>query len=136
MLQGRAARPERARSLRADPTEMERRLWFRLRLRRLGDFRFRRQVPLRPFIVDFACIEEKLIIEVDGGLHSDAAGYDARRTKWLNEHGWRVLRFWNNDVSENLDGVLERILQELEAAAASPLPALPRKRGRGKEERA
>jgi very-short-patch-repair endonuclease len=101
-------------------TDAERKLWFALRDRRLASIKFRRQVPVGPFIADFACYESKLIIEVDGGQHADSAT-DARRNHWLTQNGFRVLRFWNNDVLKNLHGVLERIVEV--ASAATPHPA-------------
>ena len=101
-----------ARRLRSNMTDAERRLWSALRSRRLQDFKFRRQHPLGPFVLDFACIEHRLAIEADGGQHADNAA-DARRTAWLEQQGWRVLRFWNNDVLTNVDGVQEAILRAL-----------------------
>ena len=70
------------------------------------------------------------VIEVDGGQHGDRVAYDAARPKWLEEHGWRVVRFWNNEVFGNIDGVIEAIRQALRSGVDFPLPALPRKRGR------
>ena len=100
----------RARALRRDMTDAERRLWAALRHRRLRHLKFRRQHPLGPFIVDFACIEHRLIVEADGGPHADSDD-DARRTALLESRGWRVLRFWNNDILANPEGVQEAILQ-------------------------
>ena len=71
--------------------------------------KFRRQVPIGPFIADFLCKELSIIVEADGGQHSDQEAYDARRTAWLESQGYRVLRFWNNEVLENIEGVLEVI---------------------------
>src|SRR5258708_35746770 len=99
----------RARKLRSNPTEAERKLWAKLRERQLQGLRFRRQHPIPPFVADFACVEAKLIVEVDGGQHAESRA-DARRTTYVNEQGWRVLRFWNNEVLENMDGVLQRIV--------------------------
>jgi very-short-patch-repair endonuclease len=102
---------ERARRLRKNLTDAERRLWSKLRRRQLDGFRFRRQVPLGPYFVDFLCIEERLIIEVDGGQHAVEQAADAKRTAWLKGEGFRVVRFWNNDVLANADGVIEIILR-------------------------
>ncbi|PTD16984.1 endonuclease domain-containing protein [Sphingomonas fennica] len=93
--------------LRRDMTDVERKLWLAVRNRRLNGFKFRRQATVGPFIVDFLCIEAWLIVELDGGQHGEAA--DAPRTAYLEARGFRVLRFWNNDVIESFDGVLERI---------------------------
>ena len=103
----------RARQLRTQQTDSERKLWFLLRDRRLNGAKFRRQVPIGNYIVDFVCQEAKLIVELDGGQHADQAAYDAMRTNWLAEVGYRVLRVWNNDLTENEDGVLTAILNEL-----------------------
>jgi very-short-patch-repair endonuclease len=102
----------RARQLRSDMTEAERRLWSLLRDRRLTGYKFRRQRPLGPFIVDFVCMEHRLVIEVDGGQHADNEA-DTRRTAWLEAEGWHVIRFWNNEVLSNSDGVAERVLRVL-----------------------
>jgi very-short-patch-repair endonuclease len=101
-----------ARALRVTMTDAERRLWACLRGRRLVGYKFRRQHPLGRFIVDFACIEHRLVIEVDGGQHCDSPD-DERRTAWLERQGWRVLRFWNNEVLTNSEGVQETILTTL-----------------------
>jgi len=106
---------ERARELRAEMTDAETKLWWRRRGRQIGGHRFRRQVPIGPYIVDFACLAAKLVIEVDGGQHFDEAERDERRTAWLEERGFRVLRFWNPDVLTNIDGVLDAVLLALHA---------------------
>jgi very-short-patch-repair endonuclease len=93
----------RARTLRATMTDAERRLWSVLRSRRLQGYKFRRQRPIGPFIADFACIEHRLVVEADGGQHLEGE-YDARRTAWLEARGWRVLRFWNNEILANTEG--------------------------------
>ena len=102
----------RARELRRDATDAERRLWSALRDRRLRGYRFCRQHPIGDFIVDFACTKHSLIVEADGGQHADSEA-DSRRTAWLESEGWKVLRFWNNDALSNTDGVVQTILREL-----------------------
>jgi very-short-patch-repair endonuclease len=102
-----------ARQLRQAAMDAERRLWSALRDRRLSGYRFRRQYPIGRFIVDFACARHHLIVEADGGQHADSET-DRVRTAWLEEQGWRVLRFWNNDVLANTNGVVETILKELQ----------------------
>jgi len=103
----------RAQALRKNPTDAERKLWAHLRLRQLGGYKFRRQHSLGPYIVDFICIEKKLIIEVDGGQHDDNKFYDSKRDKWLENKGFRVLRFWNNEVLTYIENVKEVIAGEL-----------------------
>lgn len=101
-----------ARRLRRDMTDAERTLWYAVRAKRLEGLSFRRQVPVGPFIVDFLCPAHRLIIELDGGQHGadEALHYDAERSAWLSAKGYRVLRFWNQEVLTNLDGVLTGIL--------------------------
>jgi very-short-patch-repair endonuclease len=108
----------RARTLRTTMTDAERRLWSVLRSRRLQGYKFRRQRPIGPFIVDFACIEHRLVVEADGGQHLEN-DYDARRTAWLEARGWRVLRFWNNDILANTEGVQEAVLMVLRGEIVS-----------------
>jgi len=90
-------------------------MWSVLRDRRLIRYKFRRQHPIGNFIVDFACTEYGLVIEVDGGQHADDP-VDPRRTAWLQNQGWKVVRFWNNDILTNTTGVIERILEALQTA--------------------
>lgn len=106
----------RARALRKVMTKSEVILWQSLRREQLGGFKFRRQVPVGPYIADFACVEMKLIVEVDGATHAedDEIAYDARRTRLLELRGWRVWRVLNTDIYEGLDGVVELLLLELE----------------------
>lgn len=104
---------EFAQKLRTDMTEAEKKLWAQLRARRLSGRKFKRQVPIGSFIVDFVCLEEKLIIEVDGSQHTDEIGYDENRTNFLERHGYNVVRFWNNDVMARMPIVLESILAAL-----------------------
>ena len=103
-----------ARKLRANPTDAEKRLWAHLRGSQLG-VRFTRQHPIGSFVVDFACRPARLAIELDGGQHSDNSADDAR-TRLIEAHGYRLIRFWNNEVLQNTDGVLIVIQQELDLA--------------------
>jgi very-short-patch-repair endonuclease len=125
----------RARELRNNSTKAERLLWVRLRQYRP---RFTRQLPIGPYIVDLACREAKLAIEVDGGQHAEAtAMYDVRRTAFLEEQGWAVLRFWNNEVEENPDSAAEFVLlrcSERLDGATHPRP-LPSREGRVRRHR-
>ncbi len=103
-----------ARQLRQNQTDAERKLWLQLRGRRLQGHKFKRQVPKENYIVDFVCEEKKLIVELDGGQHAEQQmEYDKVRTDDLQQSGYRVLRFWNNEVLTNMDGVLITILEEL-----------------------
>ncbi len=95
-----------ARKLRGHSTDAERLLWSKLRVRQLSGWKFRRQVPLGRYVVDFLCEEAKLIVELDGGQHADQIEQDAERTAWLQSEGYRVIRFWNNEVMANIEGVL------------------------------
>jgi very-short-patch-repair endonuclease len=105
---------QRARRLRQSSTDAERRMWSALRDRRLTRYKFRRQHPVGDFILDFACTEFRLVIELDGGQHADDPA-DIRRTAWLEGQGWKVIRLWNNDILTNTDGVLQAILRALRA---------------------
>jgi len=107
----------RARALRVRLTDAERKLWYALRDRRFDGFKFRRQVPIGRFIVDYVCFEARLVIEVDGGRHAENAR-DQHRDRWLAANGFRVLRFWNNDVLRNLEGVLTVLADALAAETA------------------
>ena len=100
-----------SRDLRKRQTNAERALWASLRNRQLEGARFRRQHPIGPYIVDFVDLEAKLVVELDGGQHNEdlVSKKDEARTAWLESEGYRVLRFWNNDVQSNLEGVLEEI---------------------------
>jgi very-short-patch-repair endonuclease len=103
---------DRARELRRAMTEPEKKLWSRLRGRQVGNLKFRRQAPLEGYIVDFCCLERRLVIEVDGGDH--AGGWqNLERTVRLEAAGYRVLRFWNPDVLGNVDGVVRAVMQAL-----------------------
>ncbi|RDI97627.1 endonuclease domain-containing protein [Dyella solisilvae] len=120
---------DRARGLRAGQTDAEQLLWHHLRNRRLQGWKFRRQHEIGPYIADFVCPDAGLIVELDGGQHGDQLAYDEVRTRKLQEEGYRVLRFWNNDVLTNTDSVLEVILEALASPGPSPRPS-PR-RGEG-----
>src|SRR5206468_3735306 len=117
-----------ARSLRRSQTDAEQKMWSLLRDRRLAGFKFRRQRPIGPCIVDFCCVEPRLVIELDGGHHASSRSADAARNRILEGQGYRVLRFWNNEVLGNTSGVLQRIVEAL----AAPHPTLSPP-GRGKE---
>jgi very-short-patch-repair endonuclease len=115
----------RSRELRATATDAERCLWIRLSARQVAGTRFNRQFPIGPFICDFVSRTAKLVIEVDGGQHAGQTDEDAGRTAYLMSQGYRVIRFWNNDVLQNTDGVVRAIEQEL---FDSPSPNPSRKR--------
>ena len=100
-----------AKTLRKRSTDAELILWQRLKARRLEGIKFRRQQPIEDFIVDFLSFEKRIIIELDGGQHAEDRQKDRERDKLLTKAGFKVLRFWNNEIFENLDGVLERIQQ-------------------------
>jgi very-short-patch-repair endonuclease len=110
---------ERAKALRRSLTEQEKKLWGALRDRRLGGFKFRKQQPIGPFIADFVCQEQRLIVEVDGSQHADSES-DEARDAFLKAKGYRILRVWNNEVNGNLSGVLMAVL----AALSDPHPPI------------
>jgi very-short-patch-repair endonuclease len=139
------AKLHHARALRARMTDAERKLWFALRDRRFANFKFRRQAPIGPYIADYVCYAARVVIEVDGGQHVESE-YDARRDSWLEAQDFVVLRFWNNDVLLNLEGVLTCLLDVLMKRTADgisrndPSPASPLRgsapsptRGEGRE---
>jgi very-short-patch-repair endonuclease len=99
---------DRARELRNNPTDAEKTLWRHLRTKQIHGLRFRRQFPIGPFIADFVCLQARLVIEVDGGQHADNAA-DEARTAWLGSQNFEMLRFWNNEVLQNVEGVVEVI---------------------------
>ena len=126
-----------AKALRANMTEAERRLWYFLRAHRFKGMKFKRQALIGRYIVDFASFQRRLVVEVDGGQHADSE-VDLRRTRWLEDQGFRVLRFWNNEVLSNTDGVLDAIM----LAGADPSPGTPLRgappsptRGEGKNDK-
>ncbi|TAM97166.1 MAG: endonuclease domain-containing protein [Rhizobiaceae bacterium] len=128
----------RARALRFHDTEPEYRLWSDLRNRRLNGYKFVRQIPLGPFIVDFLCREKFLVLDLDGSQHAESSD-DIRRTNWLNSNSYSVLRFWNDEVLRERRAVLETILAVLDGRIFAPSPGLrfapatlsPLGRGRG-----
>ncbi len=107
----------RAKQLRKNSTDAERALWRALRSRQLGGYKFRRQQSLGPFIVDFVCLEARLVVEIDGGQHNEEEdrAYDESRSQWLQQDGFRVLRFWNHEVLTQLESVSEAISNALSA---------------------
>jgi DNA repair protein RecO (recombination protein O) len=124
----------KSRELRKNQTDVERKLWHHLSQKQLEGYRFRRQHPIGDkYIVDFICLESKLVIELDGGQHSQQQEYDSKRTEFLESEGYRVLRFWNNDIVENIEGVVTSILEALHphgsAAAKSLASPAPPSRG-------
>jgi len=106
---------EKARELRKNQTDAEKAIWRLVRAKQITGLKFRRQHPIQPYIVDFVCPEKMLIIELDGGQHADneAVVYDEKRTKFLESKGYTVIRFWNNEVLNNIEGVYEVILRNL-----------------------
>ncbi len=98
-------------------TDAEKLLWSRLRGQQLAGRKFVSQFPIGNAVADFACRSAKLVIELDGGQHGSAIELDAMRTRTIEAHGYAVIRFWNNDVMENIDGVLQSILQHLDIAS-------------------
>jgi len=104
-----------ASKLRCNQTDAERTLWSRLRSKQLTGVKFRRQQPLGPYIVDFINFDSKLVVEIDSGQHSQdkTRNEDEKRTMWLQQRGYQVIRFWDNEVLQNIDGVLEKILAAL-----------------------
>ncbi len=100
-----------ARQLRCNQTEAEKMLWSKLRNRQLNGYKFKRQVPVGNYIADFLCQATMLIVELDGGQHAEQQDYDQRRTYWLESQGFWVLRFWNNDVLSNINGVCDALVE-------------------------
>jgi very-short-patch-repair endonuclease len=130
MRKANVTRTFQARRLRRNSTDAELRLWNRLRSRAIDGCKFVRQEPIGPYVVDFVCRERRLVIEVDGGQHNESDA-DRIRDQWLRNRNYRVLRFWNNDVLSNTNGVLETIAIALQeetpphptAFGGRPLPA-------------
>jgi very-short-patch-repair endonuclease len=122
----------RARQLRRNSTDVERLLWQRLRLWQVDGCKFRRQQPLGHYIVDFVCLQKRLIVELDGGQHAREVKYDAARDAWLRDQRFIILRFWNNDVLDNLDGIMEMIGKSLkDTPYLNPSPQGGRRKIRG-----
>jgi very-short-patch-repair endonuclease len=117
-----------AKGMRHQPTNAETLIWTALRGARLQGFKFKRQQPIGTYIVDFVCFEHSLIIEIDGGQHGDEVSKDRERSNWLRRQGFRVLRFWNNEVMERKDDVLESIIRALREYP-SPQPLSHKGRG-------
>jgi adenine-specific DNA-methyltransferase len=113
---------DRARGLRRSMTDVEQLLWRHLRNRHLSGWKFRRQHEVGRYIVDFVCTETMLVVELDGGQHAEQTDYDEHRTQYLQSMGYRVLRFWNNDVLANIESVLEVILDAVASPAPHPSP--------------
>ena len=107
---------ENSRQLRKNMTSQERKLWCIIRNRQFYGYRFRRQFPLGQYIVDFICREKKIIIEIDGGQHNEIKNiqYDNKRTEYLISEGYKVMRFWNNDIDKNISGVYEKLKEVFE----------------------
>jgi|GEM_PF-98709 len=112
---------DHAKYLRRYMTDAETKLWYHLRDHRFAGLKFKRQKPIGAYIADFVCMQQRLIIELDGGQHLESDS-DRRRDAWLTEQGFRVLRFWNNDVLLNIDAVLEAIYQAVLPSPPTPLP--------------
>jgi len=128
-----AFRRTTAKRLRENTTAAEDLLWRRLRRFPIAGTHFRRQVPIGPYVVDFACMAARLIVEVDGSQHGrdDKLKRDEARTRWLEAEGYRVIRFWNNDLTRNMDGVLEAIYAAIHgSSSAEPQPLKHRRRKR------
>ena len=117
-----------AKSMRRQPTNAEALIWAALRGARMQGFKFKRQQPIGPYIVDFVCFEYGLIIEIDGGQHAEDVSADQHRSNWLQSQGFRILRFWNNEVIERRDDVLESIIRALREYP-SPQPLSHKGRG-------
>lgn len=111
-----------AKHLRKNETDAERLIWSKLRAGQVNNLKFRRQQPIGPYIVDFACLDKKLIVEIDGGQHNEDT-VDKERDSWLTRDGYLILRFWNNDVFQNTNGVMETIREASVTRPLSPRPS-------------
>lgn len=125
------ARP-RGNAQRQPATKAEHALWQCLRLKQIHNARFRQQFPIGPYVVDFVCLPARLVVEVDCGQHAKNVAKDSARTRYLSEQGFCVVRFWNNEVLANCDGVVETIRRHI-AERLRHLPPTPSRRGRGSE---
>ena len=114
-----------ARKLRKASTDAEARLWQGLRARQLDGWKFRRQVPMGPYVADFICLDARLIVELDGGQHAERQAYDETRSQYLRSQGFDLLRFWDHDVLVNLEYVLEQLLDALHKSHRHPPLAQP-----------
>src|SRR5438132_438394 len=114
-----------ARTLRKASTDAETKLWQALRARQLAGWKFRRQVPIGPYIADFVCLDAKLIVELDGGQHAERQSYDEDRTGFLQSVGFVLLRFWDHEVLVDLEAVLEQLLRSLPSGHPHPNPLPP-----------
>ncbi len=125
-----------ARALRHNATEAEKLLWRRIRMWQLDGLKFRRQQPIGIYIVDFVCLEKRIVVEIDGGQHADQHDYDGQRDDWLREQGFIVLRFWNHEVLGSIDGVAEKIFETVKSTPfLNPSPQGGRKLIKRKERR-
>lgn len=120
----------KARVLRKNQTDAESLLWYHLRDRHLSGHKFRRQHPMGVFIADFVCIERRIVVEVDGGQHALQGEEDKRRSAYLKSKGYRVVRFWDNEVLKDTQAVLEANLRTIESDTPSPRPSPPQARER------
>ena len=114
-----------ARHLRKNLTDVEQILWRHIRGRQLLECKFRRQSPIGKYIVDFVCFENRLVIELDGGQHARKRGYDHQRDQWLHSQGFKVIRFWNHEVIQNIEAVIQVIVKNI-----TPHPDLPPQGGK------
>ncbi len=121
-MKPRSLKITRARQLRKDSTDAEAVLWQELRSRQLSGYRFKRQHPISNFMVDFVCLESRRVVELDGGQQQVSFKYDSARTDYLNQHGFSVIRFWNNQVLTEINGVKEAILLSLTIQIEKPDP--------------
>jgi very-short-patch-repair endonuclease len=122
---------DNAKALRSNLTDAEQKLWYHLRAHRFLGRKFKRQKPMGRYVVDFVCLEEKLIIELDGGQHAENVEYDHVRDSWLRSEGYTVLRFWNNELINEMEGVLERIRLVFDSGSQTLSPSPSPVNGRG-----